>query len=340
MTRLRTSVGLLAIVYVAAATAGFLAPYDPAEQNRRYPFAPPVKVHVLDAAGSIHRRPFVYELRPRPGTFDEYDEDRERPLEIRFFVRGTPYRLAGVVPSTLHLFGVEGSRRVFLMGTDEYGRDVLSRLLHGAGISLGAGLLAAAAAVSLGLVIGSIAGYYGGASDMLAMRAAELVMAVPSLYLLLALRAALPLHLAPADAFVLLVAVVGAVGWARPALLVRAVVSTVRTRDFVVAARSSGASDVHILARHVLPQAAGVALTQFALLVPQCVLAEVTLSFFGLGVSEPAPSWGTMLADLQRFHILAAAYWWLFLPAIAIVAVFLLYYSITDALHQRLMLRS
>jgi peptide/nickel transport system permease protein len=255
-------------------------------------------------------------------------------------VTGSPYRLAGLVPSTRHLFGVEPPGRVFLMGTDEYGRDVFSRLLHGAGISLGAGLLAAAVAVSLGLVMGGMAGFYGGVADVLAMRTAELVMAVPSLYLLLAFRAALPLHLAPADAFALLVVVVGAVGWARPAFLVRAVVATARTRDFVLAARSSGASDLHVLARHVLPQAAGVALTQFALLVPQCVLAEVTLSFFGLGVSEPAPSWGTMLADLQRFHILSAAYWWLFLPAIAIVVVFLLYYSITDALHQRLMLRS
>jgi peptide/nickel transport system permease protein len=340
MTRLRTAAALLAVIYAAAAAAAFLAPYSPTEQNRRFPFAPPMTLRFVDASGRFHVRPFVYSLVPRANTFDVYDEDRTRAHAIRFFVTGARYRFAGLVPSSRHLVGIDGPERLFLMGSDEYGRDVFSRLLHGAGISLGAGLLAAAVAVGLGLVAGGAAGFHGGVVDNAVMRGAELMMAVPSLYLLLAVRAALPLHLEPAETFVLLVTVVGVVGWARPARLVRAVVLSARTRDFVVAARSSGASNTRVLARHVLPETTGVALTQFALLVPQCILAEVTLSFFGLGVSEPVASWGSMLADLQRFHILAAGHWWLFSPGVAIVAVFLLYYAITDALHQRLMLRS
>ena len=330
---------LLLVVYGAAAAAGFLAPYDPVEQNRRLPFAPPTRLHVIDQSGQFHLRPFIYPAVARAGSFDVYDEDTTRPFPIRFFVPGATYHPAGLFRTNRHLFGVDPPARLFLMGSDEYGRDVFSRLLHGARISLVAGLLAATVAVGLGLLAGSVAGFYGGWSDAILMRGAELVMAVPWLYLLLAVRAALPLHVEPADAFLLLILIVGVVGWARPARLVRAVVLSARTRDYVLAARSCGASNLHLLWRHVLPQAAGVALTHLALLVPQCILAEVTLSFFGLGVSEPVPSWGNMLVSLQRYHVVAS-YWWMFLPGVALIAVFLLYYAITDALHHRLALRS
>ena len=142
------------------------------------------------------------------------------------------------------------------------------------------------------------------------------------------------LEIGAGETFLLLVTVMALVGWARPAMLVRSVVKTGRTRDYVVAARSFGASNVHLVRRHVLPQLRGVALTQAAVLVPQYTLAEVTLSFFGLGVAEPVPSWGNMLASLQRYHVLAS-YWWMFLPAVALVPVFWLYYVLADKLHQR-----
>ena len=330
---------LLAAVYVAEAAAGFLAPYDPVEQNRELAFAPPVRLHLVDDSGRVHLRPFVYVLAPRAGTFDVYDEDRSRPYPIRFFPRGTPYRLAGLIQADRHLFGVDEPARLFLMGSDEYGRDVFSRLMYGTQISPVAGFLAAFVAVSVGLVLGGVAGFYGGMTDQVLMRCAELVMAVPWLYLLLAVRSALPLALEPLDAFLLVVIIIGVVGWARPARLVRGVVLSARTRDYVVAARSFGASDALVLRRHVLPEALGVTLTQLALLVPQCILAEVTLSFFGLGVGEPLPSWGNMLAGLQRFHVLAS-YWWMLLPGVALVPVFLLYYAVTDVLHRRLVLQS
>jgi peptide/nickel transport system permease protein len=338
-SRGRFAVVLLAGVYASAALAGFLAPYDPVDQNRSLAFAPPARLHLVDDSGRLHLRPFVYALVPRPDTFDVYDEDRSRPYPIRLFPRGAPYRLAGLIPADRHLFGVDEPARLFLMGSDDYGRDVLSRLIHGTQISPVAGLLAACLAVSVGLVVGGVAGFYGGATDQVLMRFAELVMAVPWLYLLLALRAALPLALEPIDAFLLVVIVIGVVGWARPARLVRSVVLSARTRDYVLAARSFGASDARVLRRHVLPEALGIALTQLALLVPQCILAEVTLSFFGLGVGEPLPSWGNMLAGAQRFHVLAS-YWWMFLPGIALVPIFLIYYAVTDVLHRRLVLRS
>ena len=312
---------ILAVVYLASAAAGVLSPYDPLEQHRDFQFAPPVRVHFIDPSGGF--RPFVYALVPTAD--DSYAEDRRRAYPVRWFVEG-------------RLLGVSEPARLFLLGTDEYGRDLLSRLIHGAGISLTGGLLAAITAVSIGFLVGGVAGFYGGVGEQVLMRVSELVMTVPWIYLLLALRAALPLYLEPRDAFLLLVVVVGAVAWARPAVLVRGVVLSARTREFALAARSFGASDRYVLFRHVLPQAAGVALTQLAILAPQCTLAEVTMSFFGLGVGEPVPSWGNMLAGAQRYHVLTS-YWWIFAPGIALAGVFLLYYALTDAIHHRLALR-
>jgi peptide/nickel transport system permease protein len=145
---------------------------------------------------------------------------------------------------------------------------------------------------------------------------------------------ALPLQLEPSQAFLMILAVIGLVGWARPARLIRGVVLSAKLRDYVVAARGLGATDAYLLRRHVLPQVLGIALTQAALLTPQYILAEVTLSFFGLGVGEPVPSWGNMLAVLLRYDVLSS-YWWMFVPGLALVPVFLLYYVLADALHQR-----
>lgn len=327
--------GLLAFVYAAVALAGFVAPSDPTAHNREFPFAPPTRIRFVDASGALHLRPFVYRLVASPGSLESYEEDTERPYPIRFFVRGTPYSLAGMVTSNLHLFGTESPTPLFLSGSDQFGRDLFSRLLHGGQISLFAGLLGAAVTLTVGLVLGALAGFYPGRVDDAIMRGAELFLALPWLYLLLAVRMSLPMDLDPSHAFLLIVAIVGLVGWARPARLIRGVVLAVREREHVVAARSAGASDVYLLRRHVLPQVTGLALTQASLLIPQFVLAEVTLSFFGLGVMEPTPSWGNMLASLQRYHVLAS-YWWMLFPGIALVGVFLLYYALADAVHRQL----
>jgi peptide/nickel transport system permease protein len=165
------------------------------------------------------------------------------------------------------------------------------------------------------------------------MRVAELFMALPWLYLLFALRAFLPLSVSPVQAFFLIILVIGAVGWARPARLVRGVVLSARERDFVRAARGFGATDSYLLRRHILPETSSVILTQAAILVPQFVLAEMTLSFLGLGVPEPVPSWGSLLASLQQYSVLVS-YWWMYLPALAIVPFFLGYLGLASALQQ------
>lgn len=330
--RVAFALGWLGLIYVSVILAGFVAPHDPITQHRELAFVPPTRLHIVDDSGRLHVRPFIYPAT-RAGV-GEFIEDRSRPYPVRLFVRGERYRIAGLLESNWHLFGTDSPTPLFLFGSDDFGRDLFSRLLFGGQISLFAGLLGAGLSLMLGVVIGGAAGYYGGWIDEITMRAAELFLALPWLYLLFAVRAALPLDLAPTPTFLLVLVMTGLVGWARPARLIRGLVLSARARDFVAAARCLGASDLYLLRRHVLPQILGILLTQAALLAPQYILAEVTLSFFGLGVGEPVPSWGNMLASLQRYHVVAS-YWWMFLPGVVMVPVFWLYYSLADGLHRR-----
>jgi peptide/nickel transport system permease protein len=322
----------LAALHGIIACAGFFAPYDPAEQDREKPYLPPMKTHLVDTEGHFHFRPFFYAQQLRSGSYDQFEERTEQAIPLRFFVTGARYRLLGFLPSRTHLFGAEASR-VYLLGSDAYGRDQLSRILYGGQISLLAGLLGAGLTLGIGLVIGATAGYFGGWRDGLLMRVAELFVALPWLYLLFALRAFLPLSVSPVQAFFLIILVIGGVGWARPARLVRGVVLSAKERDFVRAARGFGATDVYLLRRHILPETSSVLLTQAAILVPQFVLAEMTLSFLGLGVPEPVPSWGSLLASLQQYSVLVS-YWWMYLPAVAIVPFFLGYLGLASALQE------
>jgi len=330
--RVRVWAMLLLLLNASVLFAGFIAPYPANEQNRIVPFAPPTRLHFIEPTGQFHLRPFVYRVVSQPGSLDKYEEDRSRSYPVRFMVRGSPYTAAGF-GAERHLFGVEEPARVFVFGTDQFGRDVFSRLLFGAQISLVAGLLAAGLAIVLGIVAGALAGFYGGWTDDALMRIAELFLALPWLYLLLAVRSVLPLHIDAAHAFLLLVTVIGLVGWARPARLIRGMVLSAKHRDHVLAARAFGATDLYVLRRHVLPQTAGIVLTQLTVLIPRYILAEVTLSFFGLGVTEPVPSWGNMLAAVQRYDVMTS-YWWMFLPGIALTPVFLLYYALANALQE------
>jgi len=324
---------LLAGFHLAVLFAGFFAPYGYATQNRETPYMPPSGLHFVDAHGKAHLRPFVHGWRDDGSGSGALQEDSTRSYQLHFFVEGSPYKVAGVVGSRLHLFGVDEPGRVFLLGTDGFGRDQFSRFLYGGRVSLLAGLIAAALSVSLGLIVGALAGFYGGWIDEALMRSGELFLALPWLYMLFAVRSAMPLHINQWQVFLLLVSVMGLIGWARPARLVRGIVLSAKERNFVVAARGFGASDAYLIRRHVLPQASGVALTQITLLIPQYVLAEVTLTFLGLGVSEPMPSWGSLLSTLQQYYVLSS-YWWMFLPAALLVPLFLTYYLAADALQE------
>ncbi len=328
------TLALLAGFHLAILFAGFLAPYSFSAQNRDFSYAPPSRIHFVDSHGKFHVRPFVYQWIAVAHRYGSYEENGQKAYPVRFFVAGAPYKLAGIFSSHLHLFGVDTPGRIFILGTDDYGRDQFSRLLYGGQISLAAGWIAAAFSILLGAVIGCLAGFYGGWIDDVLMRGGELFLALPWLYLLFAVRAALPLQVSQWQVFLLLIVVIGMIGWARPARLIRGIVLSAKQRNFVTAARAFGASDAYLLRRHILPQTYGVMLTQMTFLVPQYILAEVTLTFLGLGVGEPMASWGSLLASLQQYYVMVS-YWWMFLPAILLIPVFFGYYTLADALQER-----
>ena len=291
MIRIRISVAFLVLIHAAILAAGFLAPYPYDEHHREYPY----------------QRPGTSVLGP-PGE----------PYEVSFFTGGK-------------LFHVKQPGYLFVLGTDSYGRDVLSRLLYGGRISLLTGLLATAISLSLGLILGTVAGFYGGWIDALVMRSSELLLALPWLYLLLGVRAALPLHISPLQAFFLLIAILGSVGWIRPARIVRGVVLSARERGFVSAARGFGASGFYLMRRHIMPLTAATIITQATILIPQYIVAEVTLSFLGLGVGEPVPSWGNMLSEARQYYSLME-HGWMLAPGVLLVPVLFGYLSIGDYL--------
>ena len=315
---------VLVVWHLVFVCAGFLAPCDPAEQARELPYAAPAHWQFRG------RRPYACE-----GALQSDGDQQQAPCyPVRFFIRGWTYGFLGM-QCNLHLFGVPAPRRIAILGTDAYGRDVWARLLFGGRISLATGLLATLISLLLGMLMGTLSGYYGKWTDEVLMGTTELFLVVPWLYFLLALRAMLPLHLSASATFLLVVGVIGALGWARPMRLIRGVVLSARERNYVLAARGFGASDAYLLRRHVAPATAGVLLTQATLLVPQFVAAEAALSFFGLGISEPVPSWGNMLAVLQQYSVLVS-YWWMLAPAIALVITSVMYCWLAEALQRSL----
>ena len=327
---MRKRILILALIAMHAAIllAGFIAPYDPANQNRGFPYAPPARIHWSRSSG-VRWRPFVY---ASSANLDGYREDVGQTFPLRFFYRGDSYKLLGLWTVDIHLFGVEAPGRIFILGTDAYGRDEFSRLLYGGQISLAAGLLGTFITLAMATLIGTISGYFGKWADESLMGLAELFVCLPWFYFLVAMRAFLPLHLNPTNTFLLIICVIGSIGWTRPARLVRGIVWSARNREYVAAARGFGASDFYLLQRHIVPEAFGTLLTQAAVLVPQYVAAEAVLSFFGLGIAEPVPSWGNMLGTLQQYNVIVS-YYWLLAPAGALVVTSVIYWLLADALH-------
>jgi peptide/nickel transport system permease protein len=327
------ALAVLGIGYSSAIFAGFLAPYSFDTQNRDLSYLAPTRLHVFDRDGRFHLRPFVYRSEPLPDTFGRYKEVTDSRYPIRFLVRGDQYDTFATLTARVHLFGVDKPARISLLGTDVFGRDVFSRLLFGGQISLVCSLLAALIAVSLGMVLGGISGYYGRWPDGALMRLSEVFLAMPWLYLLLAVRAALPRNMDSRESYLILALLMGLLGWARPARLARGLVLRVKEAEYVAAARSFGAGGVYIFLRHIAPSLQGVLLTQLSIYIPQFILAEVTLSFLGLGVTQPAASWGNMLADLQVF--VSDPHWWLFAPVLALFLILLAYHGLFTYIKRR-----
>lgn len=303
--------------------ADFLAPYDYRAQSRQEPLAPPVSIHFRDAQGAFRFRPFIYSRRLVDPLEHRYQEQQERAFPLTLFARGQTYNLFGLFKTNIHLFGLSdaaqaGAPRVQLLGTDGLGRDRFSRLLRGARFSLIVGPTGTLLASALGVLLGCLAGYGGRVWDAVLMRAADVMMALPALVLVLAARAAFPLELPPTRAAVLLISIFVAVGWAEMSRLTRGLVLALRRREFVLAASALGLSKSRILFRHVLPNAARPLIVQMTLMLPFFLLTETALSFLGVGLQEPEPSWGNMLAEATDITLLRNHPFELLTPAVAI----------------------
>ncbi|HXW06317.1 MAG TPA: ABC transporter permease [Vicinamibacterales bacterium] len=307
----RAAAWVLASALALMAASGRLVDSPPPErQHPDYVYAPPMPLRVRDDGG--WRAPFVYPVRLVDRLERRYVVDRATPVDVRWFAKGT----------LLSLASGDGAPW-FVLGTDTLGRDVFARLLRGARFSLGVAALAAATALLIGTAAGAAAGFVRGPLDAILMRTADFILALPAIYVVLTLRAALPLVLTSGQVFWVMVLVFAGAGWPLVARGVRGVVLTEAAREYAESARAIGASRTRILLRHLLPATRGLLLTHATLLVPAFILAEATLSFAGLGFGEPVPSWGLMLQDASRGRALVEAPW-LLTPALAIATVVLL----------------
>ena len=309
---------LLVFFYAVALLAPFLAPYSQEEMDRQRFFHPPHRLHWIDPAGRFHLVPFAYATTlADPSTF-AYHEDHAHVVPIRFFVRGARYRWLGVIPTDRHLFGVAPGERLFLLGADPNGRDVFSRLLYGAQVSLTVGLVGIAISFSLGLLLGGVSGYFGGWIDTVIMRSTELLLSIPGLYLIIALRGIFPADLPSQQVYLAIVAILAIIGWAGLARVIRGMVLSIRRAEYVVAAEALGMSRLRIITRHILPNTLSFVVVAATIAIPGYILGEVVLSFLGVGVQEPAASWGNML-NQARSPVFMRMYPWLLLaPGIAI----------------------
>ena len=311
--RLAMRAGLLALVLIGgvALAAPLLATNDPTAQFRDHVLAPPMLPRIVDAEGRWHVRPFIYPLRVADRLERRFAEDRARPVALGFFVRGR--LIAPLDP---------GGGPWLPLGADRLGRDGWARLVLGARRSLGVALVASLGALALGLAIGIGAGYAGGLVDLVLMRAAELVLVLPVLYVVLAARATLPATIPPSVVFTLMSALLALTGWPMVARGVRAIVAREAVQEFAVAARALGASPARIVWYHLAPATLGFLRVQGLQLLPAAILAETTLSFAGVGFGPDAPSWGTLLHDASDIGVLNDAPWLLAAAGAVVTVVF------------------
>lgn len=322
----------LLMMYLMIFFVEFFAPYELQTRHTKYIYSPPQSVHWFDEDGNF-TRPFVYGWK---NTLDmatmkrQYSEDKSKVYPIRFFHRGEDYNMLGL-RSNVHLFGVEGDGRIFLLGTDRLGRDMLSRIIYGARISLTIGLLGITVSFSLGLLFGGLAGYYGGWIDNAVQRVTEIIRSFPELPLWMALSALLPVNWSPLWIFFGITLILAMLDWTGLARAVRSKLLSLREEDYASAAVLMGAKPKRIIVRHLLPGFFSHLIASATLSIPAMILGETALSFLGLGLRPPITSWGVLLNEAQNINIVAL-YPWLILPVVPVILIILAFNFLGDGL--------
>ena len=312
---------IIALAFFAL-LADFISPYHYDDQNRTKSYHPPTAIHLIDAEGRFHLRPFIYNYNLADPVFKRYEPDTKKIYPIYFFVKGD---------GKFRLFETEEPSRLFLLGSDLHGRDLFTRLLYGARISLSISLLGVFISFVLGLLMGGIAGYFGGKIDNMLMRLGEIIMAVPGIYLLLALRAIFPVTLSSAQVYLLIILIMSFIGWAGLARVIRGMVLSIKEYDFVTAAKAIGGGHMRVIVRHILPNTLSYTIIAMTLSVPGYIIGEAALSFLSLGIQEPYPSWGNMLSAAQSIRVLTNAPW-ILIPGIFISVTIICFNLLGDGL--------
>ena len=326
---------VLCILYCSAMFAGFLSPYRYDSENRSHSYAPPSSVHFSDENG--WSRPYVYGLY---FVFDEnhkriYKENRDRKFYLKFFIKSELYQFLGFIPMSRHLFGVDSPGRYYLMGSDSRGRDLFSRILYGARISLSIGLIGVMISFTIGLLIGGISGYYGGWIDTILMRLCEMFMMIPGFYLMLALRSIVPDNFNSFQIYLSIVVILSFIGWAGLARIIRGMAISLRTRDYVLAAKTLGVSNVRIITQHILPHTLSYSIVAVMLSIPSYIISEAALSLIGLGIQDPLASWGNLLTDAMAIvHI--KLHPWMLIPGVFIFITVMCFNVVGDTLRDSL----
>lgn len=322
---------VLIIIYVLVIFAGFIGPYNQYYHFKEYFYHPPTKIHFFDD-GKL-TRPYVHGTEKVGWAQYEIVEDEKYP--IKFLHRGQEYKFLGLFETDLHLFGVEEPGHIFLLGSDNYGRDIFTRLLFGGRVSMFIGFIAIFITTAIGMIVGGIAGYYGGWVDNLLMRIAEVFMSIPQFYLLLALAAIMPMDWPSSARFVLIITILSIIGWAGLSRVVRGMVLSIRNEEYVHAAKAMGSSDFRIIRKHILPGTTTYIIVQATLAIPGYILMESGLSFLGLGIQEPSASWGNMLTAAQSVTKIVN-YPWMLIPGFMIFIAVLSYNLLGDGLRDAL----
>lgn len=324
---------ILGLLMVIAVFAEIIAPYQPTQRSVRYLSGEPMGIHFFDSEGNFHARPFVHAriIKRDPVTLRAVPTvDPQTHWPIRFLVQGEPYRLWGLIPTDLHLFGVE-TGFIHLFGTDSLGRDLFSRTMYATRVSMSIGVIGVAVSFVLGVIIGGIAGYFGGLADLFIMRVIEFIRSIPTLPLWLALSAALPRDWSSLQVYIAITVLLALIGWTHLARTVRSKLLALREEEFVVAARLAGCSDARLIWRHLLPSFMSFLIVDLTIAFPEVLLAETSLSFLGLGLREPAESWGVLLYAAQNVRSIAHLPW-LLIPGLFVIAAALAFNFIGDGM--------